>query len=203
MTAIKVNENGLKLLQIKSSLVNNIKLNYDGLDYDALQKKIKEFISVPSFCVVYLDYKVLIGRFQDTFSLCLDETYEPKFIQKMRIFNNKEELYFWRSEGVLKARHRKDDEGEECNVIEANQVLFGTTSNHLHPGWTEISEVRGTKLVLPFDKIAVDEMKNRVKIRTRNYIDFNEMGQATYIDTRFVDFTFGENNKSLSEVNHG
>ncbi|MCH7974162.1 MAG: hypothetical protein IH949_09800, partial [Bacteroidetes bacterium] len=68
----------------------------------------------------------------------------------------------------------------------------------LEPNWTEISEKRGTKLILPFDKVNVDDKENRVKIQTRNYVGFNEIHQATYVDCRFVDFP-DIKNKRLEE----
>ncbi|MCH7974161.1 MAG: hypothetical protein IH949_09795, partial [Bacteroidetes bacterium] len=127
MKANKPNgENGLKLLQIKSTAKPVAAFKVEGLNYETLQNKIKEFIKSPSFCVVYLDYIVLIGRFSDTFSFYSNVPFEPKFIQKMRMFNKTEELFLWRSEGTLTARYRKDVEGNDCNVIDAEQVLFGT-----------------------------------------------------------------------------
>ena len=198
MQANNPNENGLKLSQIKSTAESVAALKVDGLDYGTLQNKIKDFIKVPSLCVVYLDYEVMIGRFSGTFSFYSNKTFKPKFIQKMRIFNENEELYFWRSEGTLKVRYRKDSEGNDCYVIDAEQVLFGTTGEYKEPGWTEISEERGTKLILPFDQVTVDDKENRVKIKTRNYVGFNEIHQATYVDCRFVAFT-GINNKCLED----
>jgi CRISPR-associated protein (TIGR03984 family) len=155
-----------------------------------------------SFVVAYLDYKVLIGKFTNgSFSFFNNETIEPKYIQRIRIFNKNEELLLWRSEGILKGRYRKDDDGVEVWAVDNYQVLFGTNYPKNNPPGsdsTTIIEDRGTEINLPFEVKNIDvSNKNRVKIKTRNYIGFNEVFQATYTDNRFVEFTFGENNNPL------
>jgi len=80
-----------------------------------------------SFVVAYLDYKVLIGKFTNgSFSFFNNETIEPNILQRIRIFNKNEELLLWRSEGILKGRYRKDDDGVEVWAVDNYQVLFGT-----------------------------------------------------------------------------
>jgi CRISPR-associated protein (TIGR03984 family) len=152
-----------------------------------------------SFVVAYLDYKVLIGKYSNgSFSFYNNESIEPKYVQRLRIFNKNEELLLWRSEGVLKGRYRKDNDGDKIDVVDNNQVIFGTKAEEIN-SYTKLTEERGTEIIIPFKDVILDVNKkeDRIKIKTRNYIGFNEIYQATYIDSRFIEFTFGENNKSL------
>jgi CRISPR-associated protein (TIGR03984 family) len=186
--------NGLIMRRIKSKA--NPAPAVSGLD--AISDIIKNY----SFVVAYLDYKVIIGKYSDgSFCFNNNETIEPNYIQRIRIFNKNEELLLWRCEGILKGRYRNDNQGKEVWAVENNQVLFGTRNPENKPptaNSTTIIEDRGTEITLPFKlKINVDEHKNRVKIKTLNYICFNEIHQATYADSRFVEFTFGENNIPL------
>ena len=126
-------------------------------------------------------------------------------IQKMRIFNKNEEFLIWRSIklGTLKHSGRfrtdyeqnADDEREEINVIYSNQILFGTRIvARSNKNFITLVEDRGVKIVLPDSNknygFKVDEDKMRIAIKTCNYIGFEGIYncQATYIDSRFVDF---------------
>jgi CRISPR-associated protein (TIGR03984 family) len=77
----------------------------------------------------------------------------------MRIFNKNEELFLWRSNDTLKGRHRKDMEGKVTWLVEADQVLWGTEAKALDNKYSEITEKRGTKLVLPIIGLNVDEIR--------------------------------------------
>jgi len=193
--------NGLEMLEIKTeattvSAISNL-------------NEINKYIKSYSYVVAYLDYKVLIGSYSSgSFNFPVDKLDELKYIQRMRIFNKNEELLIWRSNGEWKGRYRKDDiNGKGTNVVDNNQVLFGTRyPDEKHPpleNLTIITEDRGTEIKLPFKVESLDEKKNkknRVKIKTRNYIDFNETHQATYVDSRFIEFTFGEKNDPIGGV---
>lgn len=160
--------------------------------------EIKNIIKTDSFVIAYLDYKVLVGRYTNgSFSFYDDEQIKLEFIQKMRIFNKTEELLLWRNAGSLIGRLRRDSEGEEVFAVDNEQVVFGTHSENL-VDYSLLTEERGTELILPFNNLSVDEKRNRVKVKTRNYVEFNKIHQATYVDNRFVDFT-NNDNKSLEE----
>ena len=88
----------------------------------------------------------------------------------------------------ITVRFRQDYQGEKKEeVVEAYQALFGTESKDLN-GYTKIEEKRGTKLILPLINLEIDDNKNRLFIKTHNYIDYNKLHQATYFDCRFVTF---------------
>ena len=182
----RMENNGLVLHTIKSRSEH-----FDRIDN--LDEYLSE-ISGKSFVIAYLDYKVLIGTCENSkFSFCCNEIIEAKHLQQLRVFNNDMELLVWRSNDYLKGRLRTDSEGETTEVVDAHQVLFGTESKPepLDSLYTKIFEDRGTELSLPFSGLTVDvkeNRKNRVFIKTRNYIDYNKVQQAGYVDCRFLGF---------------
>lgn len=173
--------NGLILGKIKSSEPKPVN------DQD----EIKNFITTDSLAVAWLDYRVLVGRYEDNnFVFHDNHTLDFTYIQRIRIFNRNEELLLWRSDNGHKGRYRKDEGGDEIDVIDAKQALFGTDREVLQNGFTKIFEKRGTEIILPFTGLDVkDKTKDkRVFVKTRNYIDYNEAHQATYVDCRFMGF---------------
>lgn len=192
-----ITNNGLKLLSIKteSKPVNNINMT----DFKILNKFLSDNFKEKGIVAAYLDYAILIRKFDgEGIILMTDEQpFDPKFIQKFRLFNKNKELYIWRTQGKWKARLRTDNENETGEkVIETNQVMFGTTAS-VSNAFTTLTETRGTEITLPFEIKNIDDKKNRVKIKTRNYIAYNEIGQAGFNDCRFVEFTFGLNNTGI------
>jgi|LSQX01.1.fsa_nt_gb CRISPR-associated protein (TIGR03984 family) len=177
--------NGLNLKRILSES-NPVSVSENILSF--VKKNIKE----NSFVVAYLDNEVLIGKYEDgNFILPDNKTIDPKFIQKLRIFNENCELLVWRSRQTLKSRFRKDGKGEKVFVIEANQVLFGTQKddNFSQDGFVSYIEDRGTGVILPDIGLISDSAKGkRIGIKTRNYVSYTENWQATYDDVRFVGF---------------
>ncbi len=179
--------NGLELIKINSKVRAIPEIN-------DVERIISEHIKIRSFVVAYMDYVVLAGRYENgKFIFYNGEAFEQKYLQRIRVFNKTEELLIWRGSDGLKGRLRIDSDGENTEAVEAHQVLFGTrTDNKTLDGFTKISEERGTILVLPFNDLNIDikrDKRKRIFIKTRNYIDYNKVHQATYIDTRFVSFT--------------
>ena len=192
-------ENGLELIEIGSTVICPFESKPDNSPEDVLMENIKE----KSFAVVWLDYKVLIGTWDGKdFQFYNDETFENKYLQRMRVFNKDREILIYRTGNGFKGRLRLDDKnGTGTEIIVANQVLFGTQKGKkCNDSYTEITEKRGTSLVLPFGELDVDDndKKNRVFIKTHNYIDYNAVNQATYVDCRFVEFT-DKNNATLNK----
>ena len=193
----KMKANGLELKKIKTVVQEpkhedlELKENLD----EQLKPWFEERFKKKSYIVSYLDYKVLIGTWEN--GKCHfheDGTINPKYIRKLRLFNEDEELFVWRSSDSLNGRYRKDEEGDETDVVDAKQVLFGTDTDKddLKDGFTRISEKRGTKIVLPFSGLDVKNKTEdkRVFVQTRNYIGYNDVHQATYIDCRFMGFWY-------------
>jgi CRISPR-associated protein (TIGR03984 family) len=185
-------ETGLKRIDLDSHTEP-----ISDIDRDKLDMVLRDNFSAGGYVVAWLDYKVLVGTWENgAFHFYRDETFEHKFIQRLRIFNQQKEVHIWRSNGTLKGRLRTDElSGEGVTAVVAHQVLFGTTGRPLNAHFTEISEVlRGTKLILPFLNIEVNAKQDRVCIKTHNYVKFNPVHQATYCDCRFVAFTDGQRN---------
>ncbi len=184
-------KNGLEMCDIKSKVENFS----EACSFEELLKKLPEDFS--GHFVVYLDYKVIIGKYKSRkFIMYKDEDVNPKFVQKIRLFDESRELLLWRKEeGLFVGRLRTDCEAEnnteKTSVVEARQVLYGTKSKKLDNNFTKISEDRGTEIIIPLSNVSVDikeNPENRVSICTRNYIAYNEFGQAGYNDCRFVEF---------------
>ena len=186
---IELIENGLELIEIGSAVICPFESKSDASPDDVLMENIKE----KAFAVVWLDYKVLIGTWDGkNFQFYADETFENKYLQRMRVFNNDREMLIYRTGNGFKGRLRIDDKnGSGAEAIVAKQVLFGTKKDESckDSSYTKITEERGTSLVLPFGGIdKVDDKEKRIFIKTHNYIDYNAVKQATYVDCRFVSF---------------
>jgi len=207
-------ENGLKVYDIKSKVEGFS----EGRSFEELLTKWPDnFIG---HFVAYLDYKVIIGKYESgKFTTYLGEalspdkkTLESKFIQKLRLFDESRELLLWRKEeGLFVGRLRTDGETEnnteKTSVVEAKQVLYGTKSEKAKDSdtFTKIYEDRGTEIFLPFSDVYVDikeNPENRVSICTRNYIAYNEFGQAGYDDCRFVEFIYQGGSKNGQKTGH-
>ncbi len=153
-----------------------------------------------TFFVAYMDYAVLVGRYVNgQFWYHHSQPLELKYLQRLRVFNQDEEVLIWRSGVMHTGRVRRDyalnsGKGDEAEAIDVDQVLVGTKAQVTDdPGYTEIVEERGTRLILPFPfqrfDFDRDKPRHRVCLRTRNYVGtLKETSQATYEDCRFVNF---------------
>jgi CRISPR-associated protein (TIGR03984 family) len=143
--------------------------------------------------VAYLDYGVFIGLLKkenDSFEFIFNEKIdiEDKYIQKIRIFDKNEELLLWKSNNTLKGRLRIDESGSGSEYVDVSQVLFGTKTENIDDNFTKlIEEDRRISITIP-SKFATSNDKKRVAIKTRNYVEYNEIFQATYTDCRFIEF---------------
>lgn len=146
------------------------------------------------YCVAYLDYKVLLGTYAEKGLHFYDEEgITPHFVQRLRLFNVQREFLLWKTTDGFRWRNRIDDSSENgspVEAVEAEQVLWGTKSAPLERGWTRLWEERGMELVVPLEDVRVNP-EQRLKLITRNYIAYNPLGQAGYVDCRFVDFRWG------------
>jgi len=184
---------GLELIEIGSTVSYPFENKPDESPEDVLTENIKD----KSFAVVWLDYKVLIGTWSgQKFQFYDDEEFENKYLQRMRVFNKDREMLIYRTGNGFKGRLRIDDkDGTGKEIIVANQVLFGTKKGKkCNDSYTEITEERGTSLVLPFGglDIDIDDKQKRIFIKTHNYIDYNTVNQAIYVDCRFINFCDNE-----------
>lgn len=179
---------GLELFNIQSKVeVLEQKIRH----YEMLEEIFANYNLKDGYIVAYLNYEVKIGILREgKISFYANDFFAPKYLLKLRAFNRVEEILIWKEDGDLyNIRYRNDGEGKNMKVVQADQVLWGTKSKPLEQGWVKLYESRGTELIMPKpQKSLYNYGDNWVKIRTRNYIDFNKLGQAEYIDSRFVNF---------------
>lgn len=176
--------NGLTMMNDRTT---SAALKFKMVKWQELQELINKDFKDHAYVISYLDYKVLIGKaYEEKIEFYNQETFDPKFIVKMRVFNKQKELLLWRQcENMFSARMRMDGVGENIYLIEAKQVLWGN-ARQVKDDWVLLNEARGTEIYIPYK--VKNTNSNRLTIKTRNYIDYNEMGQAGYVDCRFMDF---------------
>lgn len=187
---------------------NEIRLEANGLTLKTIRSKaepvsVKETIfellpryfdiDKQAYIVAYLDYRVISGiyendqmRFPD--GVTLSDKDGERYIQRLRVFNESRELLVWRTNNGFKGRIRIDNEGEHTEVVDAKQVLWGTKVVRNTGDFTELTEDRGTTLIVPLKDVKVDDKKSRAFLKTRNYIGYTDACQATYVDSRFMGF---------------
>jgi len=120
-----------------------------------LEQIISDKIKAISLAVAYMDHTVLIGKYENSKFLFYDgQKLEEKYLQKLRVFNDKEEFLIYRSSEAFKGRLRKDGIGNDIEAMEACQVLFGTDVKPLGT-FSKIFEERGTEVILPFTGLTV------------------------------------------------
>ena len=154
----------------------------------------KHLINMKSgFAVCWLYHAVLIGSVKDgtlNFHQGVLPDY-PRDLLQLRLFDSGQEMFIWRDgSGSFRFRLRQDGTGSELEYVDAEQLLCGTRGMPLGNGWIELSEDRGVRLVIPVGEEYVPhqdyEFAGRYALITRNYIDYNEIGQAGYVDCRFT-----------------
>lgn len=178
-----LSENGLELKSIKTKYISIVEVK-------DLARAVEEHFNSDGFVVAYQTNKILIGRYvSQNFKFYNADRIDERFLLKARIFNSMKELLLWRANGVIKGRLRIDTEGDESYVVDAYQQLWGTDQKRIDSDFTKIFEERGTELILPFSSLEVDNKKNRVFIKVRNYIEYHKgTCLSTYGDCRFVGF---------------
>jgi len=166
-----------------------------ALDINMLGSK---FAFNDGFIVSWLDYAVLFGKIEDG-RLKFHEGDVPdfsKYLLRMRLFDENRELHVWRTRNGFSCRYRRDcanagGDGEPVDFIDASQVMFGTSFKD-KSDFIEISESRGIKYNVPKEFLGcveikmLNERKARLALHTRNYIGYNEIGQAGFVDSRFL-----------------
>lgn len=164
---------------------------------------IENYIKNKSLSLVYLSDMVFFGWYENlhinSLNISLDlKSVDLRSILRIRIFDDKHELYIFKSGGLLKGRYRIDDDESGENkiyAIDARQYLYGTDiknadqNKNADDDFIVIKESRGTELIVPdiFENLNISP-QNRLYIKTRNYIDFSERFQASFVDSRFAGF---------------
>ncbi|MGQ9558585.1 MAG: type III-D CRISPR-associated protein Csx19 [Desulfurispora sp.] len=120
-------------------------------------------------------------------------------LHSLRLFTPEQEFYIWAqrtgSGNVFHYRWRtemdiKPNKARLTDYVDARQLLWGKVEYYdPKTGRVEMYAGRGIRFSLPAQLI-----KSQVKrgspiwLHTRNYIAYNELGQAGYVDCRFIQF---------------
>lgn len=157
---------------------------------DIISSVLKYFNGKPGLAVLYLTDGIRFARWNGNTFDWADEELGDWWIKLRlaRIFTEEKELKIWQDEQSLRYRLRDDSKGDEIGLVEANQLLWGTTFKSPKAGWISLTEERGTELLIPFDKMRDMGKHDRIAIRTRNYYQALDNHQISYCDSRFVEF---------------
>jgi CRISPR-associated protein (TIGR03984 family) len=165
-------------------------------DSSEILNKIKaEFTEAKAVC--WMHYGLFFCKIKSG-HLILDKEHIENFnkhLMRLRVFAEDKELHIWRSGSSLLSRMRDDKAGEKkIPYLDSDLILWGTRASFdPETNITTVSEDRGTSFKMPFfdREIKLDNKHviKRIILRTRNYLCFNKLGQAGYVDCRFMDIT--------------
>ncbi len=162
-------------------------------DFKEILKKAGENFS-EAFVILWLHYEVLFGTYRNgglNFYKKLPNDFE-KYLIKARIFDEEKELYVWREkDSKFSGRLRKDGTGkDEIEFVESKQVMYGKKFERIGNGFTKVSETKGIEYIVPDICFNTHNNLNESGITlvlySRNYIGYNQIGQAGFVDCRFV-----------------
>lgn len=189
-----MSQDRMSLIRVKSQVV----LREHG-SWEEVALEIKRYFGdEKAGAFVLMHHGVWLGSYENgEFVMPSSAPLEPQYLRLARIFNENGECYIWRnssnSTGIYGLRIRRDEEdsNSQINAVEARQLIWGTRliDSPLGPEWKVLKEERGIELLihqslLP-ENIRVTP-ENRLWLVTRNYIGYSDMGQAGYVDSRFV-----------------
>lgn len=152
-------------------------------DWSAVAELLNRFTGKARF-VSMMDHRSDLGELENGIFVFYDnEKLEPNYVQSLRVFDRDQELYIWRTAPEhFNYRYRVDGEGETVDVVETSHLLWGRIVKYENR-WASLAEERGIKLRIP---VADANIGERLWLKTRNYITYNELGQAGYVDCRFL-----------------
>jgi len=144
------------------------------------------------YTVAYTEPWVRIGYCnlleEKTFIFFDESIIDPHYLQRLRIFNDNSELYIWKtSSDDFAFRFRRDSNGELNEAVDTEQLLWGIEKDNpkLPKDWIKLEE-RGIELVVP--QPAERREKSRIWLKSRYYVGYNSLGQAGFVDCRFMGF---------------
>ena len=130
----------------------------EKITFDRFIRDYKTLFDKATF-VVWQHHGVFIGNLLDDTELSkLYEWTDESNIVRIRAFDEDKEVHLWRTSNGVIGRIRTDNKGQE-------EIEYVETSMKLR------SEIDKNKF-----------------LTTRNYIGYNSIGQAGYVDSRFVEF---------------
>lgn len=188
--------NGMQMLKLKKK-----RPQITSGDWETIKEHIqKKFNGKTAGTFVTMDHGICMGSYaQGKFAMPGWLPLDPLYLRSIRVFDADSECYIWRSSmdvpGIFRIRvildQEKNDTDKILHAIEARQLLWGTALEKCpdDPAWYLLKEDRGIELLIHHSLLpenVVVTPKDRLWLITCNYIDYNEMGQAGYVDCRFV-----------------
>lgn len=169
--------------------------------WDVLLTMISEcFVDQRAAAFITMDHGISMGVLEKgRLTMPVIMPLEPQYLKSARFFNQDRECYVWKSSmddpQIFCLRIRQDERVEfetgEPEAVEARQLLWGTRLEECPQDndWKILKEDRGIELLLHRsllpENIKVNQ-SNRLCLTTYNYIDYTPVGQAGYVDCRFV-----------------
>jgi len=140
-----------------------------------------------AYALAHADDGVIWGRFADgqwSWSSGIVQTSPPlraSTLQQLRLFGVNGELFVWRSESGFAGRVIQDGTGEAISWFDEDQVLWGKPEDQVMNGFQLMREGAQGLLHAPPKAIA-----ERGKLKTRNYISYDEDGCAFVKASRLI-----------------
>lgn len=127
-----------------------------------------------------------LGYYEDgSFRFAGGEALEEKYLQQLRVFNEREELYLQRQGDKYYLQYINDEQGEESvTCVDSCSQFFGKRVQAALPqGFVQLWEPgRKIRLVLP-----AAELADTYQLVTRSYVQYDaKTGQAGYGCYRWV-----------------
>jgi len=160
---------------------------------------IKSIIKDDVNVIMYEDHGVSIGLYRNQEFIFESERPITKFLQELRLFNEKCELKFIRtSENQYIYRFISDDKIPEAEVVQYDTVkenpkylLYGTRvekyTENKGVTFTHLTEASGVKVTLPYK---LDEVNDDLQIEVINYISYSDDGIMYFVDNRLTNFYY-------------
>jgi CRISPR-associated protein (TIGR03984 family) len=108
-------------------------------------------------------------------------------LQQARLFGPAGELLLWRDDDGLRARVVTEVPGNDDDIIDEDQILWGDAVEAVEDSFTLLREgAQGMRHAVPI--VVTDEQLNhhQLRLRVRHYITENEDGEASVTLSRLV-----------------
>lgn len=152
------------------------------------------------FLVAWLFHALVFGRVENgqiVFPGFSDAGVLDKFLIRVRLFNQDQEVYLYRSSNVVAGRFREDfrdeqlapEDSTETLVKDLDGVLLGRARKDLNGSWMTVSSQRGSRFVVPVEWTSDEHF--RLRVHLRYYIGYvNHL--AGFVDQRIIGIGRGE-----------
>lgn len=108
-------------------------------------------------------------------------------LQQARLFSPAGELLLWRDDSGWRARLVADVPGNDDDIIDEDQILWGDTVEDTRDGFTLVREgSQGMRHAVPVVVTAEQLKHHQLRLRVRHYITENEDGEASITLSRLV-----------------